>query len=193
MPSRNTYSYLPLNGSPVRQLDVDNEHDKKDILLAVDLCRIIVRALEISAFRDLQKRINDLPKNRFSEEDLHALFQHLSKLLFSLRGRLSWWAVVGISSSIYDDSRDEHIERVTELTKTLYFWYFVVKKKLPPWRGPTSKGVYNHYADTLGLVFDGFPEDESLGGFHAWMDHGRSLFSQASVHQPLPQPFPLYR
>ena len=188
MPSRNTYSYLPLNGTSPRLMNVDIKQEKSDILLAIHLCRITNRALELNVFKSLQKKINDLPKGEFSHSDLGALGQHLVQLLCTLRWRISWWAVFGVSSSNDKVSADTYTERVTMLTKSLYFWYMVVRTKLPSWERPVPRGAYNFYADATQEVYDDYPEDETEHGFHVWMDRGRSLVRNAN-EIPFPQSF----
>lgn len=190
MPSRNIYSFLPVNGDPPRPMDVDDERDRNEILFAVHLCRIILRALEINAFRTLQKQINELPNNRYSSTEIRSLAKNLVEILFSLRWRISWWAVVGVSSNIEDGSKDRYTERVSMLTQTLYFWYFVVRNRLPALE--TSNGTWNLYADAARRVFDDFPVDESIDGFHAWMARGHGLIHRANVQPSLPQPFSSY-
>lgn len=191
MPSRNSYSFLPLDSAgPPRVLNVTNENDKKDILLAVHLCRIVLRALEVSAFRSLQKEINELSKNKQSTTDIELLVQHLREILFSLRWRISWWAVFGMSSSIPD--QDCYTERVTGLTQTLYYWYFVARKKLLSFRSPSLSGQWSVYADATYPVFDDFPHDESVEGFGAWLAHGQVLVRSAKVKLPQTRPMPCY-
>lgn len=190
MPSRNSYFYLPLNGIYSRPMDVNNEEDESAIRLAVHLCRIILRALEVNAFRTLQKEVNDLPKNKFSDTELEALARNLVKILFSLRWRISWWAVVGTSSHIKDDVKGRYTERVSMLTQTLYFWYFVVRKRVSPRVASASKGIWNLYADAAQTILEEYPNDESIDGFHAWMALGHKSIHRAYVLHSVPQPFP---
>ena len=174
MPSRNTYSYLPINGTPPRLMNIDDE--KSDILLAVHLCRIVVRMLEVNAFKFLQKIINDLPKKRFQDGEIKQLLQDLIGLLCSLRWRLSWWAVFEVGPSTDNDSCDTYTERVTMLTHTLYFWYLVIKKKFP--YQPRSEFHHRDAISDQG-VYDDYPHDESTEGFQLWLARGRSLVSKA--------------
>ncbi len=192
MPSRNSYFLLPLNGTSSRPMDVDDKADESAIRLAVHLCRIVLRALEVNAFKTLQKEVNDLPKNKFSNAAIESLAQNLVKILFSLRWRISWWAVVGVSSNIKDDVKGRYTERVSMLTQTLYFWYFVVIKRLSPRVGSVPKGIWNLYADAAHAVLEEYPEDESIDGFHAWMALGRKSIHRAYVIHSVPQPFPSY-
>ncbi|KAL6721798.1 hypothetical protein ACLMJK_000903 [Lecanora helva] len=186
MPSRNSYSYLPLDGTSPHRMVVDSEQAQTDTLLAIQLCRIVVRMLEVKAFKLLQRTINELPKNKISQEDLDRLAQDLIEILFSLRWRLSWWKVFGDSSGYTDAPGNHFTERVTVLAQTLYFWYFVVKKRIPP---KPLNGVYHSYADTTQKVYDDYPHDESLDGCHQWLAHGRSLVETAFTGSLLPRPF----
>jgi len=192
MPSRNSYFYLSLNRISSRPMDIDNEEDKSDLGLAVHLCRIVLRALEVTAFRTLQKEVNDLPKNRFSNKDVESLAQNLMKILFSLRWRISFWMVLGVGPNIQDDSKGRYTERVSMLTQTLYFWYFVVRKRLPPLGAAAPKGIWNSYADAAQPIFDDYPNDESIDGFHTWMAHGHGSIHRAYVLHSIPHPLSAY-
>lgn len=190
MPSRNEYFYLPLNGASSRPMIISNTEQKCDVLLAVHLSRIILRALEVSAFRILQRDINELPRNKYSTTDIESLSQNLENILFSLRWRISWWAIFGINSDSQHDSTSRYTERVSMLTQTLYFWYFVVKRRLLASGISASKGSFNSYADATQLVFEEFPQDESIEGFHAWMARGPGLINSACMVPSVPQHCP---
>ena len=188
MPSRNYYSYVPLDGSPPRFLDVEVEEDQVEILHAMRLTRIILRALEVSAFRALQREVNDLPSKKGSDTELVMLARRLAGFLFNMRWRISWWAILDIKLDHSDDSNNDYTERVTELTKTLYFWYFVVKTKLPRSEVTAIETVDNYCPNTNDPSLGDYPEDESIGGFHSWMAHGYQLVLEAAGQQLLPWP-----
>ena len=191
MPSRNAYSYLPLDGTMPRLMNVENNQEKEHILLAVNLCRIIVRALEVHAFRSLQKRLFDLSQKKSSESERHLplLAKQLGEILFRLRWRISWWAVFGLGDD--DGSTRKYTERITMLTQTLYYWYLAVKEKRPSWQESPAK-VSIKYADTTNAIFEEYPEEASEEGFRAWMAHGPALIRQVSLKVPLPRPPPQY-
>ena len=120
MPSRNSYEVSPHDTFvPGHALDVEDQQDRGTIIFAVQLARIILRAVEIEAFEALQKAVNDLTKGGKSDADIETLIGQLGQILMSLRWRISWWAIVG-------DSPDESfISRVTKLAQILYCYYFV--------------------------------------------------------------------
>jgi len=190
MPSRNSYFYLPLNSVACHPMAVDNEKDQSSIRLAVHLCRIVLRALEVNAFRTLQKEVNDLPKNKSTDTEIASLAHNLITILFSLRWRISWWAVFGISSNIGDDVKGRYTERVSMLTQTLYFWYFVVRKRLSQRVASSLKGIWNTYADAAQAVFEMYPEDESIDDFHTWMACGRDSVHRTYVLHSVPRAYP---
>ena len=188
MPSRNSYCYVPLHdAASARLMDVDSVQDQHDINLAVNLCRIVSRALEFSAFQTLQREVNELAKKRHTKEHMETLLRHLIQMLFSLRWRVAWWQVIGTGTNPGDDQGAAHAERVTTLSQTLYFWYWVVRKRLAGERPTTDKGIWNYYADSAKPVLDDFPVDDTVEGFDAWMAHGRQLIRDADIQPVMPQ------
>ncbi|MCJ1423448.1 hypothetical protein MMC29_001331, partial [Sticta canariensis] len=185
MPSRASYDIVSLvEGFPGRPMNVEDDEDKKEIVIAAQLSRIICRALEVAAYRFLQKELNNLTKK--SNEDAEKFVQELGQILLTLRWRISWWQILGDGSKVRDSSTERYIDRVYSLTRVLYFYYCNAKKKLPPWLNPQSlKGVRSIYADTELAVFDDFPCDDSVDGFDDWMQHGQELIHQAGVQQRL--------
>ena len=189
MPSRNDYYYVSRDDPPsMRVMDMSNVQNGQDIRLAINLCRIVLRALEFSAFQTLQRAVNDLPKKKPTKEYMEMLLQPLIKLLFSLRWRVAWWTVFGITANPEGDQALAPIDQVTAISRTLYFWYWVVRKKLAGERLTTARGVWNTYADAATAVLDDFPLEDSLEGFDAWMAHGRRLVREAYVQPVVPQP-----
>lgn len=186
MPSRASYEIVSLRGDvSSRPMDVENPEDEAEIRIAAQLSRIICRALEVAAFKYLQKELNNLTKGSKSSECAERFVRELGQLLVTLRWRISWWELLGDGSAIRDDSRDRYIERVNNITRVLYFYYCNAKKKLPSWTEQQSlTGVQSFYADAEP-IFDDFPHADSIDGFHEWMTHGRELISEARVQQTL--------
>lgn len=179
MPSRASYDIVSLEeGDPDRPLDPENDEDKAEILIAAQMSRIICRKQEIDGYRDMQKNINNI-RDRSVEEKLK--FAHeLGQILVSLRWRMSWWELLGDGSKEPDPLRDKYIERVTILSRTLYFYYFTVIK-VGAWNDMTSlKGVMSSYPDA-SPVFEDFPMVRSIQGFEDWMEHGKVLIRKANV------------
>ncbi|MCJ1456396.1 hypothetical protein MMC28_006757 [Mycoblastus sanguinarius] len=185
MPSRNSYSFVPRSGARASQpLDIENEDGREAILIAVQLCRIVLRALEVEAFKSLQKSVNDLAKSSKSGKDVELLADQLLKILLSLRWRIAWWVVTGDGSNGRDDSADRFTERVTRLTQVLYCYYFIAKKRLPSSRSEFSNGRWSDYADA-GPVWEDLPDVDSIDGFRAWMLRGQELIRSANIPQRL--------
>ncbi len=184
MPSRNSYEVSPHNKFvPGHALDVEDQQDRGTIIFAVQLARIILRALEIEAFEALQKAVNELTKGGKSDADIETLIGQLGQILMSLRWRISWWAIVG-------DSPDESfISRVTKLAQILYCYYFVARKKMSPWSGQLPSKIRSIYADVEPLYED-LPVTDSLDGFHAFMEKGRAVVQAAKVQQNIPRSLP---
>ena len=176
MQSRNKYSYIPSDGSSPRDMNISNEQDRDDIFLAASLCKIVVRALELEAFKDLHKRIDNVSKKSVSEADTSLLIRHLAQYLCNLRWH---WNHVGIHSKVHDTSTNTCTDRVAIIIKSLYFLYFVVRETLPLKLHQSAPGERKSYADTLQTVLDDYPQDESDNGFHTWMSQGQSLVHKA--------------
>lgn len=184
MPSRNSYEVSPHN-TFVRghALDVEDQQDRGTIIFAVQLSRIILRALEIEAFEALQKSVNELTKGGKCDADIEPLIGQLGHILMSLRWRISWWAVVG-------DSPDERfISRVTKLAQILYCYYFVARKKMSPWSGQLPSKIRSIYAD-VEPVYEDLPLTDSLDGFHSWMEKGQAVVQAAKVQQIVARSLP---
>ena len=176
MPSRNSYEILPHNTAVIgHTLHVEDHQDRSTVVFAVQLTRIVLRAVEIEAFEALQKSVNELTKGGKSNADIGTLIGQLGQFLLSLRWRISWWAVIG-------DSPDERFtSRVTKLAQILYCYYFVARKKMPPWSGQLPSKVRSVYAD-VEPIYEELPLTDSLDGFDAWMQKGQAIVQTAKVH-----------
>ena len=179
MPSRNAYDHLSIDGNRCsRPLDVYNRRDVQDILLAVQLNRIILRALEIEAYGALQRSINELPKQK-DDAAIELLNDRLGRLLCSLRWRMAWWASFGHQNTIAEDSWISFTDRVTTLTHVLYCYFFITKKKTTSLRSGAMEHAQSPY-DYPSSSSTSLPNDDSLAGFNAWMQRGRDLLQQAT-------------
>lgn len=184
MPSRNGYEISPHNTSVLgHALDVEDQQDRSTIIFAVQLSRIILRALEIEAFEALQKSVNELTKGGKSDADIETLAGQLGQILMSLRWRISWWAVVG-------DSPDERFtSRVTKIAQILYCYYFVARKKMSPWGSQLPSKIRSVYAD-VEPIYEELPLVDSLDGFHAWIQKGQTIVQVAKVQQNIARSLP---
>lgn len=159
-----------------KALDIDDQRDQGTIIFAAQLCRIILRALELEAFDALQKSVNELTKGGKSEEDIRTLIGQLGRTLVSLRWRVSWWAVVG-------NSPDEvFVSRVKKIARILHCYFFVARKKMSPWTEQLPSKIHSVYPD-LEPVYEELPLTDSLDGFHAWMQHGQAVVQGAKPQQ----------
>ena len=179
MPSRNGYDLVSTNVvESHRRLDVGNRVDLEDILFAVQLCRIVLRALEIEAFSALQRSINDLPKQR-DEAAIKLLGDQLGQLLLSLRWRIAWWKFFDNWSRSPEAFSSNLSERNTRLTNVLYCYHFIARKKAPA--DDSLQSGQSHNPPLWGTL----PHDDSPSGYHAWMQQGQNLIYQAGIPQYL--------
>ena len=184
MPSKNSYDILPHGTSMLgKALDIEDQRDQSTIIFAAQLCRIILRALELEAFDALQKSVNELTKGGKSDEDVKTLIGQLGRTLVSLRWRVSWWAVVG-------NSPDEaFVSRVKKIAQILHCYFFVARKKISPWSGQLPSKIHSAYPD-FEPVYEELPLTDSLDGFHTWMQHGQAVVQGAKPQQHITHSLP---
>lgn len=191
MPSRATYSYVTrgehdssehVNG---KDMDVELDEGREDIILAAQLARIICRKLEVDAYDHIQRLLNQWTNIEAGE--LVSKVRELGLLLLTLRWRVSWWTLLGDGGMAPDPVGKAAFEnRVNTLCRQLYFYYCMLRRKIPSWTASDDlNGVQSTYADTSNSVFDDFPGDESADGFENWMKTGRDLIVQAGVAKKL--------
>ncbi|KAF9887824.1 hypothetical protein FE257_009630 [Aspergillus nanangensis] len=183
MPSRASYSFVPLqSGDPERPMDINNSEDRREILLAAQLSRIICRMLEVEGFRKLERDFYNIKWKQISQETHLRFLGELGHILLTLRWRVSWWKRLGDGGRDPDPSKQHYVDRVDLLCRILYVYYTCVLAKLPSWSAAeVPKGVWSTYADSQNSVWDDFPVDPSDEGFKSWMERGRELIEQAGV------------
>ena len=168
MPSRNSYEHLPLGGAEyARPLNIHNDQDVQSIVFAVQINRIILRALELEAYGALQRSISDFHKLK-DDAALKLLNGQLACLILSLRWRMAWWANFGHPFEHSQESRIGLTERVRMLTHVLYCYFFIIKKKLGSRDNSLpdqARSLYGHSVPALGDL----PNDDSAEGFNSWM------------------------
>lgn len=184
MPSRNSYEVSPHNMSVLgHPLDIEDQQDRGTIIFAVQLTRIVLRALEIEAFEALQKAVNELTKGGKSDADIGILTGQLCRTLLSLRWRISWWAIFG-------DSPDERFtSRVAKLAQVLYCYYFVARKKMTPYSDQLPNRIRSVYAD-VEPIYEDLPLTDSLDGFHTWMHKGQAVVQTAKGQENIARSLP---
>ena len=178
MPSRNSYDHLQLGGAEyARPLNIYNDQDVQIILFAVQINRIILRALELEAYGALQRSINDFHKLK-DDAALRLLNGQLARVILSLRWRMAWWASFGPPFEQSQGSRIGLTERVRMLTHVLYCYFFITKKKLGSRENSLpdqARSSYGHPVPALGVL----PNDDSAEGFNSWMRNGQVQLQQS--------------
>ncbi|CAI7655534.1 unnamed protein product [Penicillium manginii] len=183
MPSRARYTFVPLdeNGQE-RSMDINNPEDRRDILLAAQLSRIICRMMEVEGFRKLERDFYNIKWKQISHDTHIRFLNELGHILLSLRWRCSWWKRLGDGGQSPDPTQQHYVDRVELLCRILYVYYTCVLAKLPSWStSDVPKGTWSSYADSENPVWDDFPSDSSDAGFANWMEHGQDLIEQAGV------------
>jgi len=186
MPSRATYSIIPhQNSSEERSLNPEDEDDKRDILIAAQISRIVCRKLELDGYASLQAEINKMHTSSSSYLSRKATAAKLGKILLTLRWRMSWWQLLGDGSNNDDVFRDRFVYRVEQLCRVLYFYYFTLKSRIGSWVGEEMsalRGEWSSYPDSSS-VFDDFPTVNSIQGFEEWLERGKALIREANVEK----------
>lgn len=186
MPSRARYTFVPLDSNgQERSMDINNPEDRRDILLAAQLSRIVCRMMEVEGFRKLERDFYNIKWKQISHETHIRFLNELGHILLSLRWRCSWWKRLGDGGQNPDPSQQHYVDRVELLCRILYVYYTCVLAKLPSWSSSdVPKGTWSSYADSENAVWDDFPSDPSDGGFQNWMEHGQELIERAGVRVP---------
>jgi hypothetical protein len=190
MPSRATFSYVPIrhrflpSDLPEQDMNVEDPAEREDIMLAAYLSRIICRKLEIDAYSLLQKTLNQM--SSIEPESMVQFIRELGLVLLTLRWRVSWWTVLGDGGKVSDRGEERFVYRVNSLCRILYFYYCSLRSKMSSWTDTKQlQGVWSNYADTSLPIYDDFPQENSIEGFHTWMEKGLDLISKARVADKL--------
>jgi hypothetical protein len=156
------------------------EADRETLILAGQLSRIMCRNLEVEAYGHLQSVLNS---QSFPGENVVPFLENLGRILSSLRWRVSWWTLLGSGGSQeMDIGKQRFQDRVNQLCRILYFYYFSMLRQIPSFTDKTNlRGVMSSYADTSMAIFDDFPLEESVPGFESWMKRGQQLIYQAGI------------
>ncbi|KAE8151877.1 hypothetical protein BDV25DRAFT_152103 [Aspergillus avenaceus] len=183
MPSRASYSFVPLHsGGQERPMNIQNADDRREILMAAQLSRIVCRMLEVEGFRKLERDFYNIKWKQISQDTHLRFLNELGNILLTLRWRVSWWKRLGDGGRKPDPSKQHYIDRVDLLCRILYVYYTCVLAKLPSWTAAdVPKGVWSTYADTETAVWDDFPVDPTDEGFQRWINRGQELVEQAGA------------
>ncbi|PYI06322.1 Zn(II)2Cys6 transcription factor [Aspergillus sclerotiicarbonarius CBS 121057] len=183
MPSRASYSFVPLqSGGQEKAMDINNPEDRREILLAAQLSRIICRMLEVEGFRKLERDFYNIKWKQISQDTHMRFLSELGHILLTLRWRVSWWRRLGDGGREPDPSKQHYVDRVDLLCRILYVYYTCVLAKLPSWcAADVPKGIWSTYADAENPVWDDFPVDPTDDGFQQWIDRGQELVEQSGA------------
>ena len=184
MPSRNSYYHLSLDRAGYAQpLNIYNVQDVECLLFAVQLTRIILRALELEAYAALQRSISEFPKLK-DDAAMKLLNGQLGSLLLSLRWRIAWWASFGHRFEQSQESRMALTDRAKMLTHVLYCYFFITKKKLGSRDSSSPDQARSSYGHSEPAFTD-LPRDDSAEGFNSWMQNGQAQLQQyLGMHVP---------
>ncbi|KAJ5179498.1 hypothetical protein N7492_002708 [Penicillium capsulatum] len=183
MPSRAKYTFVPLDANgEERPMDITNPEDRRDILLAAQLSRIVCRMIEVEGFRKLERDFYNIKWKQISHETHIRFLNELGHILLTLRWRVSWWKRLGDGGRTPDPTQQHYVDRVELLCRILYVYYTCVLAKLPSWStSDVPKGTWSSYADSENPIWDDFPSDATDAGFFSWMERGQDLIEQAGV------------
>jgi hypothetical protein len=184
MPSRASYDLVPLDKNfPERPLNPEDAIDRQEIIIAAQMSRIVCRKLEIDGYKALQSQINEMRTHNTTFTYRKQVVLQLGKILLSLRWRMSWWQLLGDGSNSGDIFRDRFVDRVENLTKVLYFYYFALKSRIGSHVDQSGlDGEMSSYPDAIP-VFDNFPTVQSVRGFEDWLERGKALIKEANVER----------
>ena len=192
MPSRARYSYVPrrqryLSNATLAEtaMDVEDATDRQAIVMAAQLSRIVCRKLEVEAYCHLQRVLNQW--SSLEPNEVVKFVRELGLVLLTLRWRVSWWTLLGDGGTTPDPKgKEAYAFRVNRLCRVLYFYYCMMRRKLPNWCSKEEfLGKESVYPDTSVPVFEYFPMEESIEGFDAWMLQGLQLIENAGVEGKL--------
>lgn len=177
MPSRNKYGLLPRNGVGVyRPLQVEDPEDMGIILTIISLCRIILRALEMTALKQLQQNLEHISRGFKPPDDIKILINQTVRTLASLRWQLACW-----KHMTPGQINSEYVQRVMALARALYFWYFAAIGRLPSTvRETLPRSHTSVYAD-VGEVLDEHPVTETHEAFEEWMRYPYDIIYSEQV------------
>ncbi|KAL2871063.1 uncharacterized protein BJX67DRAFT_377669 [Aspergillus lucknowensis] len=183
MPSRASYSFIPLEGDDEEKpMDVNDPGHQREILLAAQLSRIFCRMLEVEGFRRLERDFYNIKWKQISQETHMNFLRELGHILLTLRWRVSWWKRLGDGGREPDPTKQHYVDRVDLLCRILYVYYTCVLAKLPSWcASEVPKGIWSTYADAENAVWDDFPVDPTDEGFKRWIDRGTELIEQSGA------------
>jgi hypothetical protein len=144
------------------------------LFLAAQLSRIVCRALEASAFENLQKSINKQEIYKRPQDAKGLVFQ-LGRVLLQFRWRIAWWEISGDGDIDDTLSKQRYIQRLKRLTMVLYFYYCSAKAKLPKYIAEPGLSGTQSFHSGAEPFFDNFPVENSIEGWEAWLEEGKNL------------------
>lgn len=147
-------------------MNIENPDHDVELYLAALLSKLICRALELQAFKVLQRLLNGQASSQ-NPDVTRKFIEELGKILLTLRWRTPRDPIVANSNSTGDVLKQRYVYRVEELTKILYFYFCTAKRKLPSFTDPRE--LDRTEAPYEPGKVDELPHGNDIAGFEDWM------------------------
>ena len=150
---------------------------------AANLNRIPLRAIEILGHNTLQKACNSLFQTspKMDALKMAELGRDLGKVVCSQRLRQAWSSLHDHPLSYEQQRSAAHLECLTHVTRSLYFWYIRVQKKIDRKVDLLHNSEQNYFEINGRRVADPLPVIESEEQYQAWCRHGQAVLFAAGL------------
>lgn len=184
------YSLVSADGLNIRQLDPDNPVQKKVIISAAQVSRIITRKVEKLGFQHLQKIIpGDKWKPSSARPPNINLTRTLGLVALSLRFRYHVWArhdVPKITTPMALLAHSNCVEAVRWVCRSMYANHCWLQKYVVPelpasTSTPSTEFNVSLYAGSSNFVTELMSRGELHDGFLEWWEEGQSIVRQAGM------------
>lgn len=152
-------------------------------MFAANLNRIPLRAFEILGHNALQKACNSLFQTspKMDATKMAELARDLGKVVCSQRLRQAWSSLHETRLSYEQQRSTAHLERLTHVTRSLYFWYIRVQRKIDRKLDLLHNSEQNYFEINGRRVADPLPVIESEEQYQAWCRHGQAVLFAAGL------------
>ncbi|KAL2204932.1 hypothetical protein CC79DRAFT_924394 [Sarocladium strictum] len=184
------YSFVSADGLSTQQLNPDNLLEKKIIISAAQVSRIITRKVEKLGFQHLQKIIpGDKWKPSSANPPNINLTRTLGLVALSLRLRYHVWARHGvpkITTPMTSLAHSNCVEAVRWVCRSMYSnhcWLqrWVVPELPASAATPSTEVSISLYAGSSNFVTELMSRGEHHDGFLEWWEEGQSIVRQAGM------------
>ena len=150
---------------------------------AANLNRIPLKAFEILGHNALQKACNSLFQTSPKMDPLKMaeLGRDLGKVVCSQRLRQAWSSLHELPLSYEQQRSAAHLERLRHVTRSLYFWYIRVQKKIDRNMDLVHNSEQNFFEINGKRVADPLPVIESEEQYQAWCRQGQAVLFAAGL------------